>query len=322
MLLLIVGGALLIIVVIRLAYQKKAMAAQFLRVSDSNKNYVFNDGCVEENIKHGEAISKLELNLKTAARFIKQITTGDLGAEWPGMQNGLLAKNSNTLAGELITMRDQMAQVKKEEQERLWVSEGITKFSEIIRTHQADIQKMSDTLISGIVKYLDCNQGGLFFIDSEDDSTLELRSCYAYDKIRFVEKNVSVGSGMIGQAFKEGEMIVLKEIPDNYVNITSGLGESLPRHLAIVPLKVNENIEGVMELASFTEFTKIKIELLDKISEIVASAVFNSRNAAEMKRLLQEAEENAAAMRAQEEEMRQNMEELQAMHENAERNKQ
>ncbi len=310
------GLLTLALVVYRLRRNEQEIGGLFERIKESDSTYIFNDGQKRKGEKNEQVITRMVANLRTASEFIRNVSTGNLEVEWKGMNKENLRHNQETLAGELLTMRDQMNRVKLDEGNRMWVSEGISIFSEIIRRNQENLQEMSDKLLARIVKYLNANQGGLFFLkEDQEERFLEMTSCYAYDKKKFNEHRVPVDSGMLGQAFLEGEVVVLKEIPAEYIHITSGLGEATPDHLILVPLKFNDQIIGVLELASFNAFTKIHLELLEKISEIVASAVVNSQNSEKMKELLENAQQTAEEMRAQEEEMRQNMEELQATQE-------
>ena len=303
-------------VVFKLYKNEKAIDGLFNRIKESDQKYVYNDGRDRRHERNEQVIERMINNLRSAAEFIRDITKGNLEVEWKGMNKETAELNNETLAGELITMRDQMIRVRVDEGNRMWVSEGISSISEIMRRNQDNLQEMSDKLLAKIVKYTKSNQGGLFFHKEENNENfLEMTSCFAYDKKKFVERKVSSETGLLGQAFLEGEIIVLKEIPGNYIHITSGLGEATPGNLILIPLKFNEQVVGVLELASFNPFTGIHIELLEKTSEIIASAVVNSRNAEKMRQLLDNAQENAEEMRAQEEEMRQNMEELQATQE-------
>jgi hypothetical protein len=136
------------------------------------------------------------------------------------------------LQGELLKMRNQMQKAKKQDDIRIWTNEGLSKFADLIRKYQNNLTELSDDLISNIVHYLNAQQGGLFFLndDSEDDKYLELVGCYAYQRKKFLEKRVELGQGMVGQCFLEGETEYLTNIPENYVNITSGLGEPIQIH--------------------------------------------------------------------------------------------
>lgn len=316
LLLAFVGCMTLALVVYRLRRNEQEITGLFDQIKESDRTYVYNDGKARHKEKNQQVIERMIRNLQRASKFIKDVSKGNLEVKWKGLTGENEALNESTLAGELINMRDQMIRVKEDEGNRMWISEGISTFSEIIRRNQDDLQEMSDKLLSKIVRYLKANQGGLFFSrQDEEGQYLELTSCFAYDKKKFNERRVAIDEGMLGQAFLEGDIVVLKEIPDEYIHITSGLGEATPNHLILVPLKFNEEVIGVLELASFDPFTEIHLELLEKISEIVASAVVNSRNSEKMQELLENAQQTAEEMRAQEEEMRQNMEELQATQE-------
>src|SRR5690606_9000781 len=111
-------------------------------------------------------------------------------------------------------------------------------------------------LISNVVKYVKAKVGGLFILEEEEDgsSHLQLQACYAYDRKKFISKRLEVGEGLVGQAYLEGQSVYLTEVPDEYMIITSGLGDTSPRSLLIIPLRTNERIEGILELASLNEF--------------------------------------------------------------------
>lgn len=316
LLLVCLGSTVLVFVIYTLGKHKQSIQELFDRIKVSDRTFVFNSGKDEENENNEQVIDRMVGNLQHASEFIQNISRGNLDIKWKGMEKRNAALNKETLAGELANMRDQMISVKEDEGNRMWISEGISKISELIRKNQNDLQEMGDQLLSNVVKYMHANQAGLFFLNEDhSERFLELTSCYAYNKKKFTEKRVATDQGLLGQCFLEGDMVVLKEIPENYINITSGLGEYVPQNLVLVPLKFNDEVVGVLEIASLTPFTTIHLELLGKISEIIASAITTTRNSERMHELLQGATQTAEEMRAQEEEMRQNMEELQATQE-------
>lgn len=203
-----------------------------------------------------------------------------------------------------------------------WVNKGVALFSEILRNNTDDISKLSDILISDLVKYLQANQGCIYLLEEGDKGEgkkLILKSTYAWERKKFVEKEIAIGEGLIGQAFMEADTIYLTDVPDSYVNITSGLGEANPRSILIVPMQYNDEIYGVLEIASFNEYEDYELQLVEKIAESIASAISTVRNNEHTRVLLQDSQMLTEQMRSQEEELRQNAEELQATQENINR---
>ncbi|MEM9675549.1 MAG: GAF domain-containing protein [Bacteroidota bacterium] len=213
----------------------------------------------------------------------------------------------------------QLKAAQEEEKQRQWVTEGLAQTVNILREHD-DLQAMSDRIISHIIRYVNANQGGLFIVDEQDGrKCLRLQACYAYDRKKFREKTIAIGEGLLGQTYLEKEYSYFTNVPQDYVSITSGLGEATPRALLIMPLMINEEVEGVLELASLREFKPHEIEFIQTLGENIAATLRNGRINDQTKILLEESQQQAEEMRAQEEEMRQNMEELQATQEQSER---
>ena len=210
----------------------------------------------------------------------------------------------------------EIEKVKDDEKKRTWVNEGLNKFSDILRADE-DVKKKYDKLISEAVTYLNANQGGLYVTDENEKEgiTIKLEASYAYERKKFQQKIIKPGQGLLGQAYLEGETLLLKTIPNNYTTITSGMGESTPNRIIIVPLKVNESVEALLELASFSEFEDFHIRFLEKLGESIASSVSTMKTDQKTRTLLEQSRIQTEDIRSQEEEMRQNLEELQSTQE-------
>lgn len=278
-----------------------------------DKNTKFNNDEIGEM---ATAMDNLVNGLKATTLFAENIGKGSYATDFRPLSE------HDVLGNALINMRDNLSRVADEDKKRNWATEGLAKFGEILRTNTNDIDKLTDEIILNLVKYLKANQGAIYIIDDEqsgEDPTMSMKACYAWDKKKFLNHKIHRGEGLAGQAWQEGDLIYLTEVPQNYIRITSGLGDANPTSVLIVPLKLNEQIFGVVEIASFTEFRDFEIDFVQKIAESIASTISSVKVNARTQRLLEESQEMTEQMRAQEEEMRQNMEELQATQEGMKR---
>ncbi len=237
-----------------------------------------------------------------------------------------MSENAAQITANEKKLNDYIAEIqasKVEGERRQWASNGIAKFADILRDNHGDDQKMFDVIISNLVKYIGANQGGLFLMEGEkDDRALKLMAAYAYDRKKYLQKTIAIGEGVLGQVVLEKSPVFMTAIPDEYVQITSGLGDAPPRSLLISPLIVNEEVYGVLELASFQKFEPHVQEFVSKIGESIASTIATVRVSGKTKILLEELQQQTEEMKSQEEEMRQNMEELVATQEEMQRKEQ
>ncbi len=253
--------------------------------------------------------------LKDASEFIERIGDGDLRLDYKEL-DGNYTVGKNKLADSLVSMQTKLRTINENDEKRKWANEGLNTFADILRSSQ-DIQKLGDKIISGLVHYMKSNQGGIYLLNDDNpaDKHLELVSLFAFDHKKFESRKTKLGEGLLGQAFLEKETTYLTKIPDDYIRITSGLGEAKPSNLLLVPLKIDQEVYGIIELASLNAYLPHEISFVEKLGESIASTLASVKSSERNNKLLQESKLTTEAMRSQEEEMRQNMEELQATQE-------
>jgi len=269
------------------------------------------------------ALNNMIDDIKDKAEFAAEIGDNNFNAKLKNLNE------KDSLGNALINMRDNLKKAeelekerKQDEEKRKWANKGEAIFGEILRTNNNNLIELNDIVLKNLVEYTNSNQGGLFLVnetDEDEEKTLSLVSAYAYERKKFLEKDIQLGEGLVGTCAIEGLSTYITDIPDNYINITSGLGSANPKSLLLVPLKTDTDIIGVIEIASFDEFEKYQIDFIEKLAKTLASSIISVKVNEKTVLLLEQTQQQAEEMQAQEEEMRQNLEELQATQEEADR---
>lgn len=195
------------------------------------------------------------------------------------MRKGLLEAEKNA---ELIAI---------EEKQRNWATSGLAQFAELLRSNHENIEQLSESVISNLVRYTKVEQGAIYIVNDEnpDKKFIELTAAFACNRKISTQQQSDIDEGLIGACYQEAETIFLTEIPNDYIKIVSGMGEAKPTSLLIVPLKHNEEVLGIVELAAFEKLPKYKIDFVEKVSESIAVALFNFKINLRTNKLLEEA---------------------------------
>ncbi len=225
---------------------------------------------------------------------------------------------SDVLGNTLENLRKKLYDNKQKEYLQNWEMVGKDKINEILRRHN-DINLLSYDVLKALIEYLNVVQGVIYIYNEEKD-VLYISSAYAYDRQKFLKDEVKVGEGLVGQAAIEKDIVYRVEIPEDYFSITSGiLGEKKPDSILVVPLLMEEKLQGVFEFASIRHFKTHEIEFSKNIAEIVAQTIYNLKITEKTERLLKESQKMTQELRENEEELRQNAEEMRMTQEELEK---
>ena len=258
-------------------------------------------------------INKFIDNFNENINITAQLLEGnlDVGSKMDnesGVFRQLLIKMHENLKNEKIV------KIKRDEQDALrnWSSEGLSILNEILRKSNEKIEKLADKILVSLVDYIGANQAGLFIVskNADDEKSLDLISFYAFGKKKYQQKKINMGDGLVGTCAQERNIIHLTEIPNDYIEITSGLGQANPNSLLLVPLILEDELLGVIEIASFDEFTKTKISFVEKLAENISSSLFSAKVHARTEGLLEESKKTKKAQEFQEENLRRSMDDL------------
>ena len=268
-----------------------------------------------EMVRLARSFNKLINRAESATQFAEAIGHANYNVE-------LQSEDSDKLAHALLSMRDKLKQATEQTEQQRWLTESLNEFEVLMRQTYGSTEKLGDAILSKLAEKIKIHQAGLFILNSEEGSQkeyLEMISCYALNRKKYLNKRIAVGEGLAGQAIQELDVFYFTDIPADYPAIKSGLGEAAPTSLLVTPLIYNDEVHGVLELAGYKELTEIERQFIDNLTENIASTLGRQVYAGKIEKLLDDAKLTTEQMHAQEEEMRQHMEEMMATQEEMER---
>ncbi|MBN1116953.1 MAG: PAS domain-containing protein [Bacteroidales bacterium] len=205
----------------------------------------------------------------------------------------------------------------KDEYEVNFQYQGLAKFSDIISKERRDISSLSRALITELVQYSGANAGVIYIPDDSDPQNIILRKSgdYSFDTDSEKEFDFHSGEGYIGTCFVEKKTLIIENLPKNYIKLKSGLGETSIKHDLIVPVLLDNECMGILEIASIEKLPQFKVEFIEKVADNFGSVIAITKANEKTKEMLEQNEQQSQELQAQEEELRQNLEEMQATQE-------
>ena len=225
---------------------------------------------------------------------------------------------------EIMKQNDELQKSREIERQHQWFNEGIAMFADILRKNKDKVDELSNNILQNIIRHLNSIQGGIYILNDDNPSEkfLELIASYAYNSKKFEMRRLDIGETLVGNCFKDGVTKIITEIPDDYLTIESGLGHGQSNNLILVPLKLDEVIVGVLEIASLNPFSPIQVQFLEKLSENITAQLFNTKMNNKTAKLLEQSQQLAEEMHIREIETSYRIQELEANKEEALRQKQ
>ncbi len=208
----------------------------------------------------------------------------------------------------LSQMTESLRRASEENERERWLKTGPAELSDSMRGEQA-LPTLSKNIVTYLAKYLGA-QVGLIYL-ANDDETLRLTGSYAYTRRKHLATEIKPGEGLVGQAALERECILLSDVPEDYILINSGLGETAPRHILVMPVLHEGHVKGVLELGSITPFSNIQLDLLNLVAENIAITINSAQDRGKMAELLSETQRQSEQLHQQQEELKASNEELQ-----------
>jgi HAMP domain-containing protein/CheY-like chemotaxis protein/GAF domain-containing protein len=267
-----------------------------------------------------ENVNAMANSLTNQVRAIKDVaiavTEGDLTRTITVDARGELDELKRNINQMIANLRETTETNKQQD----WLKTNLAKFSRMMQG-QKDLESVSRLIMSELTPLVGAHHGAFFIMDSDGgrEAALKLVASYAYRARKHVSNRFHLGEGLVGQSALEKKPILLTSVPDDYIQINSGLGEASPRNIVVLPVLFEGDVRAVVELASFLPFSDIHQVFLDQLAEsvgVVINMITANMRTEELleqsQKLTQELQSQSQELQTQQEELRRTNAELEA----------
>ncbi len=299
------------------------------RVKGSNNNGIWNETGIKMNIRVKPPWWKtwwFRISLISVIIYLIYFTIRNR-QERTKKENIFLQEKIDKGESELQKQKDEIELHKKEidkkEQfalETNWFYKGMTILSDIISKYNNDLKTMTSRILPVLIDLLEVKIGAFYIVNDSDKSSpvLELMSYYASEDTT-KNKMVPVTEGYLGTCYKDRKIVIVDNIPGDYIKLKSGLGGIPMNFLILIPILYENEVKAIIEFASLEQIAPFKYKLLEKVAENLGSSIELIKMNAKMNLLVTELNTHSEELNAQKEEMLQNIEEMKATQEENEK---
>ncbi|MFL4946251.1 HAMP domain-containing protein [Streptomyces sp. MMS24-I31] len=258
-----------------------------------------------------ENVNELAGNLTRQVRAIGAVASavaeGDLTRSITVEASGEVAE----LKDNINSMVESLRETTRANQEQDWLKTNLARISSLMQGHR-DLPVVAELIMEELTPLVSA-QYGAFYLAEEGRRGPELRLVGSYGRPDDDERptRFPFGRSLVGQAARSRRTITVDELPQGYVTISSGLGQAVPTALILLPILFEDQVLGVIELASVTAFTPIHRDFLEQLREALGVNVNTIVANARTDELLDESQRLTAELQARSAELQSQQEELQ-----------
>ncbi len=260
--------------------------------------------------------SALQAVISETRGALAQLAEGEKQIEIRGEFIGDFVEIKNAL--QVTAMR--LAEATERNETQSWLKTGQAQLNESLGGDQS-LQDMAENVINFLVPYLDAQVGAFFLVDEgqnekgEHETRLNMVASHAYTWRKNLANRYRIGEGLVGQAALERKAIVVERVPEDYIHVESGLGESTPAAVLVMPFLFEGELKGIIELASLQGFSRLHLDFLEQVMPGVAIAINTAESRTRMKELLAQTQAQSEELQQQQASLQQSNEELQSQSE-------
>jgi hypothetical protein len=244
----------------------------------------------------------LEKDINNAIRYLSVLKN----QQWEIPYGESFSECNTELAKALIHFKDNLQISTEEDNTKIWMAEGISMFSDLIKRHNGSIESLCNLFISKLSVFVKAN-AALIYVTNNDDETNPFIECKGSFVAKPSAQRIPIDSGILGQSYSDGNLMYLDNVPKGYLKIQSGLGESEPSYIILCPLKLFGTKVGIIELASFEPFPQYKINFINQLSENIAAAISHSQAFIKTSQLLNDSQLLTTRLREQEDRLKKSL---------------
>ena len=254
-------------------------------------------------------VNLLAANLTTQVRAIAEVATavtkGDLTRSIQVDARGEMAE----LKDNINTMIDNLRLTTDRNTEQDWLKTNLAKFTNMLQG-QRDLTTVGRLLLSELTPLVNAHQGVIYQMENEETPGLKLLSAYADDGANGHAQTVRLGEGLIGQCALEKRRMLITEMPESAVPISSALFKVAPRNNIVLPVLFENQAKAVIELASIHEFTALQTMFLEQLTTSIGIVLNSIEATMQTEGLLKQSQQLAGELQAQQKELQQTNEQL------------
>jgi signal transduction histidine kinase/HAMP domain-containing protein/ActR/RegA family two-component response regulator len=259
-------------------------------------------------------VNQLAANLTNQVRAIAEVATavteGDLTRQVSVEASGEVAVLKDLLNEMIRNLRETMRQNTEQD----WLKTNLERFTRMLQG-QRDLATVSNMILSDLTPLVSAQHGVFYALTDPgngEEPRLVFQAGYGYKERKHLSNSFRLGEGLVGQCALEKERILLTDVPGDYIQISSGLGESTPLNIIVLPILFEGEVRAVIELASFGAFSPTHQSLLDQLTESIGLVLNTVAATSVTDQLLEQSLTQAQELQSRQEQLHTSNEELAA----------
>ena len=254
-------------------------------------------------------VNLLADNLTNQVRAIAEVATavtkGDLTRSIQVEASGEVAE----LKDNINTMIDNLRLTTDRNTEQDWLKTNLARFTGMLQG-QRDLATVGRMLLSELAPLVNAQQGVIYQMETEESAGMVLLSAFADDGENGHLRRLKIGEGLVGQVASEKRRMLISDLPEKTVPIRSGLFESVPRNVIVLPVLFEDRVKAVIELASLNAFTASHLAFLEQLTASIGIVLNSIEATMQTEGLLKQSQQLAAELQTQQKELQQTNEQL------------